>query len=479
MIDEKDVAERFHSAFDAQPSAGAAQRLRSAFLEAQGARPIKPRGMPHGIHLSLRIMAALALIAVVIAASATFLALHAAITKNVPANQTTTSHATARASWGMVSGMVGWEQSSWVDVNGLHHILRTTDAGAQWTDVSPPANIFAPEGKGSVFAVGGSATVYVLDSDHLWLGQIAPGAGFSQVTTLATADGGRRWKRGESLRASGPSSTSTCPGCASAGLILYFLDANHGWMLVQYFNPLSINVVPGEQNQLYQTTDGGMTWHEVAHVDATAAPGEQFVNSLCSWSDVAFESPDSGWLMQTCRGTSVGTDLLVTHDGGTTWSALGLPPPANAHGAFPPVVFDRMHTMVEISLLDQYYVLVTADGGLTWTRRDLPTQGITVLDFLDPRHGWVVNGVGELYRTTDGGLTWSRIRTSIPFSQSTPEDDLYFVDPRSGFAMVATPADESKSELWKTSDAGQTWSLVGLMPPPMPCPPGCTAGNRT
>ncbi len=477
MIDEKDVAERFHSAFEAQPSAGAAQRLRSAFREAQGARPIRPRAMPHGIHLSLRIVAALALIAVLIAASATFLALHAAVTKNVPANQKTTSHATARASLGMVSATVGWEQSSWLDVNGLHHILRTTDAGVQWTDVSPPANIYAPEGKGSVFAVGGSGSVYALDSDHLWLGQIAPGAGFSQVTTLATADGGRTWKRGESIRASGPSSTSTCPDCASAGLTLYFLDANHGWMLVQYFNPLSINVVPGEQNRLYQTTDGGMTWHEVAHVDATAAPGEQFVYSLCSWSDVAFESPANGWLLQTCRGTSTGAHLLVTHNGGVTWSLQSLPAPADA--VFRPVVFDRMHTMVQISVVDQYYVLVTADGGLTWTRRDLPTRRITVLDFLDPRHGWVVDGVGELYRTTDGGLTWSRVRTSLPFSQGAPEEDLYFVDPQSGFTMVMTPADVSQSELWKTTDGGQTWSLVGFMPPPTPCPPGCRTGNRT
>jgi hypothetical protein len=47
MIDEKDVAERFHLAFDADPSPGAVQRLRSALLEAGDARPKPGRTMPH------------------------------------------------------------------------------------------------------------------------------------------------------------------------------------------------------------------------------------------------------------------------------------------------------------------------------------------------------------------------------------------------------------------------------------------------
>jgi hypothetical protein len=47
MIDEKDVAERFHLAFDADPSPGAVQRLRSALLEAGDARPTPGGTMPH------------------------------------------------------------------------------------------------------------------------------------------------------------------------------------------------------------------------------------------------------------------------------------------------------------------------------------------------------------------------------------------------------------------------------------------------
>src|SRR4029077_8143394 len=128
---------------------------------------LQPRTMPRGLYVSLRLVAALALTAVVIAASLTFLALHTEITVNMPAHQTSTSHATARSSLGMVSATFGWEESSWVDVDGLHHILRTTDAGGHWNDVRPPASLYAPAGKGSVFAIGGSASVYMLDGAHL------------------------------------------------------------------------------------------------------------------------------------------------------------------------------------------------------------------------------------------------------------------------------------------------------------------------
>ncbi|TAN33277.1 hypothetical protein EPN29_05830 [bacterium] len=46
MIDEKYVAEHFHLAFDAEPSLGAAQRLRSTLLEAGDTRPRQGRTMP-------------------------------------------------------------------------------------------------------------------------------------------------------------------------------------------------------------------------------------------------------------------------------------------------------------------------------------------------------------------------------------------------------------------------------------------------
>jgi photosystem II stability/assembly factor-like uncharacterized protein len=463
MIDEKDVAERFHSTFDARPSAGAAQRLRSALLEADDPRLTQPRAMPHGLHLSLRIMAALALIAVAMAASGAFLVLHRSVTQSVPANQSSTSHATARSSWGMVSATVGWQESSWFDFNGLHHILRTTDAGAHWIDVSPPANLYVAAARGSA-AVPGSTSVYVLDGDHVWLGQIASGAGSFQIATLGTADGGRTWEGGESFRADGPNSPN---------LTLYFLDANHGWMLLQFFGVMSFNVASGEQNQLYRTTDGGITWREIAHVDATATNGEQVVNALCSWQGVAFASPDDGWLMQVCRGTNAGMDLLISHDGGFTWSPQVLPPaiiPSHSYCVGLPVVFDRTHAelLAELPCPDGHpapnamgYVLLTADGGLSWAAREIPLGAV---HFLDSRHAWLVSDTLDLYRTTDGGLTWSEVRVSPPFGLG---DDMYFVDPRNGFAMVSTNAggDPTIGELWKTTDGGQTWSRVGPMPP--------------
>ena len=53
-------------------------------------------------------------------------------------------------------------------------------------------------------------------------------------------------------------------------------------------------------------------------------------------------------------------------------------------------------------------LLRSADGGHTWTATSVHDEagyGVTNIWFVDPRHGWVVDGDG-LYRTVDGGTTW-------------------------------------------------------------------------
>lgn len=113
-------------------------------------------------------------------------------------------------------------------------------------------------------------------------------------------------------------------------------------------------------------------------------------------------------------------------------------------------------------------MIALAIAGDVW----LAAEGWRVLDtvacrgkqddivFVDPDHGWYGNGEGKVYRTTDGGETWA-LQWDHP---GTFVRCMAFVDDRVGFVgNVGTgyfPGVTDTTLLYKTTDAGETWSAV-------------------
>ena len=80
--------------------------------------------------------------------------------------------------------------------------------------------------------------------------------------------------------------------------------------------------------------------------------------------------------------------------------------------------------------------------------------------FVSPDSGWVVNGAGDIHRTTDGGQSWTLQTTVYPnFLRSVG-----FATPLKGWAgsLYGSPL------LYATNDAGVTWTPVTNIPDPQP-----------
>jgi len=79
--------------------------------------------------------------------------------------------------------------------------------------------------------------------------------------------------------------------------------------------------------------------------------------------------------------------------------------------------------------------------------------------FFGPDSGWVVNGAGEIHRTTDGGQTWMLQATLPDYLRSVG-----FATPLKGWVgtLYGSPL------LYATSDAGATWTPVTNIPDPQP-----------
>jgi len=362
----------------------------------------------------------------------------------------------------MTSPTVGWAPGT----------RRTVDGGAHWAKVAPPAPPYRSTGYGEFF----------LDAMHAW---VVDTAGTKtqcadHVVIYATSDGGATWQQLSSLPVPEISDADSLAGTWGVGV--EFVDPQDGWLVAQAHH---FTISTAETAPVFRTTDGGRTWNLFA-ANASWSTGDCAATGLPT-----FTSPTSGWIASMCSGTLRSSwNLLVTQDGGETWTNVELKKNACTAPAYPdgcpgqgptPEVIDGTHGWLLDG--DAQSLLTTSDGGLHWSRHGLPSgstytcQGkygpttctseyVLNAAFLTPSQGWILsetitpNGPPSkvhIERTLDGGRTWSVIYTRglpgfVDFTGS-----LTFVDANHGFWWI-----DSDSTLYVTADGGRSWQQVHM-----------------
>jgi photosystem II stability/assembly factor-like uncharacterized protein len=335
---------------------------------------------------------------------------------------------------------------------------RTTDGGAHWSSAALPPLPDRSAGYAEFF----------LDGTHAWVAEAAGSATAcsDHVVVFSTADGGQTWRQSgpipvvlavpsagiwRQVSASySPTTILSLDQSHSYGLggpWLDFVDANHGWLLIET-QPIDI-MGSAKVGPLYRTIDGGLHWTLVT--EQPAASG------VCSAAGgISFISTTTGWM--PAPGCSGGSPLTyrVTHDGGVTWTDQAPGLDCGCDGTAP-VFFDGKHGL----LVAGDYLLVTSDGGATWSARPLTLGSLQLyaLDFIDSNQGWALasgkSGDYPLSHTTDGGKTWTVVNAHLPPPSSNSDGSyrLTFIDALDGFWATG-------SELYKTTDGGQTWTVI-------------------
>ncbi len=119
----------------------------------------------------------------------------------------------------------------------------------------------------------------------------------------------------------------------------------------------------------------------------------------------------------------------------------------------------RIHCSIFLFLLATDIDTLPAQT-LRWrTLANAPVRGTRHDDvfFTDQHIGWVVNGDGQIFKTTNGGATWQMQFTAPVYLRSVG-----FVNSMRGWAGTL----DSSSVLYQTTDGGTTWSLVQNIPEP-------------
>jgi len=109
-----------------------------------------------------------------------------------------------------------------------------------------------------------------------------------------------------------------------------------------------------------------------------------------------------------------------------------------------------------VAVGERGHVIVSNDGGTTWSQSEVPTRStLTGVFFHDRKLGWAVGHDAVILRTTDGGINWKRVHWAP--EDETPFLDVWFADAENGIAIGAYGA------CFVTEDGGETWAqeMVG------------------
>ena len=233
---------------------------------------------------------------------------------------------------------------------------------------------------------------------------------------------------------------------------------------------------------VWKTTDYGRTWQPIFDDQPTGSIGAIAVAP--SNPDVIYVGSGEG--MQR-PDLSTGDGIYKSTDGGKTWKHLGL----RDGQQIPQIVVDpRDEKRLFVAVLGHPYgpneergVYRSTDGGETFQKvlyLDEDTGAADVaLDPSDPatvyavlwesRQGPWENGEfsGEgsgLYKSTDGGRSWRPLRNGLPtFAEGLGRIGITVApsDPRRLYATVEA---RDKAGIYRSDDAGETWSRVNSDP---------------
>jgi photosystem II stability/assembly factor-like uncharacterized protein len=235
---------------------------------------------------------------------------------------------------------------------------------------------------------------------------------------------------------------------------------------------------------LWKTMNNGTTW-EVLFDD---------LDDTVSIGDIAINPNDANtvWVgsgeNNNRQSGSWGNGLYKSIDGGKTFKHMGLA--TSKHIAR--IIVDPVdHDVVYVAALGSLWgaggergVYKTTDGGLTWTRVLFVNDdtGATEL-VMDPsnnkviyaatyqrrRATWGFNGGGlgsAMWKSSDAGRTWTKLTNGVPAGPlGRIGMDVYRANPNIVYARIEHP---KESGTYRSDDAGQTWrKMSDVNPRPM------------
>jgi photosystem II stability/assembly factor-like uncharacterized protein len=312
---------------------------------------------------------------------------------------------------------------------GPGFVVRTTDGGASWTQISSGSGATVNDmdrfASGALIAVGENGTVLGSTGSTPWLLRDSfTTSHLRAVQVLGAQDVVAVDETARIYGSSDGGATWTAAAMAPVGLQaedLHFSSLLDGWVTGFAFGGPAV----------FHTTDGGETWTDV--------PG--FSGAYVS---IDFEG-QSGW------AANVGGRYYRTTDGGATWTQGDLP---GSPLQIQDMDFFDANTGYAVGWWG--YAVRSEDGGATWQQLPIPNADdqLTDLYLLGPDELWVSTNDGRAYYSATGGQNWALLEIGS-----------------AGWGNFATIVANATGDAWTAGFQGHIEHFAGPPPPPVNRPP--------
>ena len=375
----------------------------------------------------------------------------------------------------------------------------TTDGGNEWQTSYiglSDALTFLPLSNSEIIKSGDQGTIAKLDNFYgLWSEKYRMSvfidwdiyAPFGDIKQFEKLNSGRILALGSSWRAFQYNVISD-----SVAFLLFSDDDGSSWdtlwcdlpkILTTFsFANNKIGWIGGKGNEIYKTTDGGISWHlnysELLDDQSTSISKISVLDSLkmlavttkgkiistsnggSSWelssdaADAYYESFYNIYFVNDQKGFVFGPDLWTTTTGGSSWSKVD----TSIKPTFSKIQFINTKLGFGIGggqLYGGSSFYKTSNGGFNWERLydgnpDGSFQGFFMSDSLK---GWLTK-YDSLLKTTDGGSHWSSVYvdTLLEFMRGVE-----FFNDQLGVLFEARQRFNDYTLNYLTTDGGNTW----------------------
>ncbi|MEK5476373.1 YCF48-related protein [Paenibacillus sp. FSL R5-0407] len=302
--------------------------------------------------------------------------------------------------------------------------------------------------------------LFFVDAEHGWIVRDSLGSG--EAIILRTGDGGLTWKMASLPEADDVAS-------------IYFLDQDRGWILTVGNGPDS-----SEAKALYSTTNGGATWTKIMSTPILPTDTSSIDHTLPKLGNpvgMIFTNKTNGYITMIEAGLPA---LYVTTNGGSQWTkdngffekdkfstcsrfSVGAPSFFNGSGSagWISIGCEREEAV-------KYNGYFSSDSGKSWLLSPfgLPwrdgNDAHLSMTFLNPMEGWAIQNA-TLYHTVDQGKSWTLFPENVKLKEvlaDYPEVvKIQFFSPKVGWLLVEK-SDKKRSLLLQTQDGGASWHVL-------------------
>jgi photosystem II stability/assembly factor-like uncharacterized protein len=348
---------------------------------------------------------------------------------------------------------------------GVGGVFKSSDGGASWTAKSAGLR----EG-------GVSALVVDPSNSAVYAGTFFPDSPITSGFIYKSTDAGDNWVQtpfhspcaGDvTALAMHPQNSNILYALFDGNFLCRTVDGGNSWSELSWIGDImgiqtSLALDPssqttlyvGSSNGIYKSIDGGASWNPSWN-PSNGGPTSFWVSALTA------DPSNPGTLYAGTKDFRIPGGVFKTTNGGTDWSAIGLP-----YNRTSVLVVDPNNAAMIYAGTEGGGVLKSVNAGGTWNAAN---NGLVNTDIealaIDPQKPSTVyaGGWGGAFKSTDGGVSWTTITKGI----TIPDIMSLVINPQDPTALYAGtfsarygPWSNLGADVFKSKDAGIGWTLA-------------------